>query len=354
VKNNNVTMQRIAREAGVSISTVSRVLAGKPIVAESTRSRIQALIDRYDYHPNLAARSLVQRRSNMLGLLVPNIENPYFASMFLQAERTAAESGYSLWLTSSISSDNELNSLGAMRKHQVDGMILAPLDIQHDESLERLLGSINYLESERVVLMDDPPEDYGIAIRRVIPDNRLAYQMATNYLLSIGHRRIAFIGGFSQQRNAHYASAKRLAGYRMALEGHGVPFDPAYLYMEGCEIEDGERGLAQIFGRGVMPTAVITMSDQVAMGVVRMCGMQGLSIPRDISIIGCDNTFLSRGLYPALTSIDIDPGLQGEMAVRILISVINGESPPMVSVLSPKLIIRASTTCPRESPDGTG
>ena len=259
------------------------------------------------------------------------------------------ENGYSLWLASSISFENELKILSIMREHQVDGMILAPLDAHHDEILDNLLRSLNHPENERLVLMDDPPENCGQGVYQVIPDNVYAYQMATNYLLSIGHRRIAFVGGFDKPNDRRYAATKRVNGYKMALSEHGLPADPTYIWMDGCEIEDGEKGFAQILGRGVLPTAVIAMSDQVAMGVARMCAMQGLSIPRDISIIGCDDTFISRGLYPALTSIDINPGLQGEMAVKVLIAVINGEAPPLVSTLSPKLIIRASTARPSEA-----
>lgn len=339
MKDNAVTMQRIASEAGVSIATVSRVLAGKGPVAENTRAQIQALIEKYQFRPNSVARSLVQRQSRMLGMMVQDISNPYFAAMYLQAERYASEQGYSLLLTSSLSGNNERESISAMRERQVDGMIMVLSSIDAVSPPQDLLSLLNRLKNQsNLVLLNDPVT--GFDGPYISPDNQKGFFTATKYLLSLGHTKIAFIGGSPDTNTTNL----RLNAYRGALLEANITPDPGMECLLGYAPDSGESGLLKLMSQGTIPTAIIAVNDLVAMGVIRMCMLQGLRVPQDISLIGCDNTFFSKNLYPALTTIDIFADRQGEMAVQLLLSMLSGETPPAVTRIDPQLIIRGSTT----------
>lgn len=339
----HMTMAQIARRANVSITTVSRVLSGNGCVAEATRQRIQLLIDQYQFKPNTAARTLAKKQSNMLGVLVQNIENPYFAAMYMQAENTANSLGYSSMLFNSPMDEDELSAIVNMVQLQVAGMILSTVSVDSLLHGNPFISKLEkYMSPKQVVLLNDPPDDYEGPWVYVSGANKEAYAMATRYLISLGHRQIAFVGG-NRQLNLAF---QRMRAFQEEMKNAGCEVRPEFIQMSGYDIEDGEEGMLRILGMGVFPTAVLAVSDLVAMGVLRVCMRQGIRIPGDMSIISCDNTFIARGLSPALTSIDINPARQGDLAARLLVKMIAGEDVPPLNEVLPRLIIRESTACP--------
>lgn len=334
-----ITMQQLASEAGVSTATVSRVLTGHPLVSEETRRRVQTLIDRYDYRPNSVARSLVRQQSNMLGMLVQDIGNPYFAVMYLQAEKLANQRGYTLLMTSSLSFQNERESALALMERQVDGMIMISTNIDMKQPSKETL---EFMETARrklpIILINEPVRAF--AGPYVAPENREGYLAATRYLLSLGHRELAFIGGNDDTNTVHL----RYTAFCDALAEYGLTPDPALTSMTGSTADSGAQGLLHILEMGRLPSAILTFNDLVALGVLKICTQQNLRVPDDLSIISCDNSYISRGLTPELTSIDIQPELQGEQAVEALLKLMeNKEAPQMVIRIPSKLIVRGST-----------
>ncbi len=340
-----ITMQQLAREAGVSTATISRVLTGNPLVNDDTRKRVQALIDHYHYRPNTVARSLVRQQSNMLGMLVQDIGNPYFAALYLHAERLASRKGYTLLMTSSLSFQNERDSVLALMERQVDGMIMVSTNIDMKQPTRETLEFMESLKRRLpIVLINEPvsvfPGPY------VAPENREGYLAATRYLLSLGHRRLAFIGGSDDTNTVHL----RYDAFCDALAENGLTPDAAFTRMTGSTVESGAQGMLQILATGRIPTAVITFNDLVALGVLKVCMQQNLRIPDDLSVVSCDNSYLSRGMLPELTSIDIQPELQGEKAVETLLCSVEASGPAAPVVRVPfRLVIRGSTARPREN-----
>ena len=339
------TMQQLAREAGVSTATVSRVLTGHPMVSDATRKRVQALIDRYDYRPNTVARSLVRQQSNMLGMLVQDISNPYFAVMYLEAEKLANQKGYTLLMTSSLSFQNERESALALMERQVDGMIMISTNVDMKQPAKETL---QFMDTARrklpIVLINEPVSMF--AGPYVAPQNREGYLAATRYLLSLGHRSLAFIGGSDETNTVQI----RYSAFCDALAEYGLTPDPALTQMTGSTDESGVRGMLRILESGRIPDAVLTFNDLVALGVLKVCTQQNLRIPEELSLVSCDNSYISTGLAPEITSIDIQPGLQGESAVNMLIHMLENAAELQPDVRIPaKLIIRGSTACARNA-----
>ncbi|MCE5342142.1 MAG: LacI family transcriptional regulator [Eubacteriales bacterium] len=340
-----ITMQQLASEAGVSTATVSRVLTRNPLVSEETRKRVQELIDRYDYRPNSVARSLVRQQSNMLGMLVQDISNPYFAAMYLQAEKLANQRGYTLLMTSSLSFQNERESILALIERQVDGMIIISTNIDMKQPAKETL---EFMETARrklpIILINEPVRAF--AGPYVAPENREGYLAATRYLLSLGHRELAFIGGNDDTNTVHL----RYSAFCDALSEYGLASNPALTCMTGYTADSGVQGMLHFLETGHLPDAVITFNDLVALGVLKVCTQQNLRVPDDISIISCDNSYISRGLMPELTSIDIQPELQGEKALEALLKLMEAKEVPQSVIRIPaKLIVRGSTARPRRA-----
>lgn len=340
----NVTMQQIAAEAGVSTATVSRVLTGHPLVSEETRARVQGVIDKYQYTPNSVARSLVCRRSNTLGLLVQDVSNPYFAQMYIHAEQYATDAGYTVMMFSAQSKDNEQATVQRLVRHGVDGIAMASGTLDECHANAEMFAMVKSLSAQLpIVLINDPVD--GFHMPSVSSAHYDGFSAAVNYLVALGHRRIAFVGGMENNRSA----ITRYRAYTDSLMRHGIEADPTLIQFGGFEAEDGARAMTRLLAGETLPTAVICYSDLSAMGVLQVCHQQRLRIPDDLSVISCDNTYLSRIGDPALTSIDIHPGEQGKEAIRLLLRMIEGEQVPLETRIHSHLVIRGSTA---RVPDG--
>jgi LacI family transcriptional regulator len=324
-----VTIQDVAKTAGVSVSTVSRVLNGKLDVASETQDRIRSVIDDLGYTTNLAARSMRSFKKNMVGLIMPDIAYPFAIEVMKGVNRAIAESEFDLlvYTTGDVKKSgrafHEKKYVSLLNNSITDGVIIvAP--VTGEFSQDAPIVSID-------PLMSDP--NYPA----VHATNYQGALDAMNYLLGLGHRRIGFISGRAELESAN----RRLKGYRDALEGAGIPIDDKLIVSGDYTTETGAKGARQLLSLAEPPTAIFASNDQAAMGVYQAAEEMGLRIPQDLSVVGFDNIMESK--YMGLTTVDQFISEMGYVATQMLIKLINGK--PLESQtykMQTQLVIRSS------------
>ena len=312
------TIYDIAREAGVSIATVSRVLRGEGAVAPKTRQKVEETIAAHNYRPSAFARGMTTKKTNFLGIILPKILNPNYAMYFSGAADAAREHGYtmSLFPWKSIISSGSSGAL-LRSERRLDGAIICveylPPEVENrfTESLEELRSSMPVVLIGCVpVQFDCPTITYNMAeiTRR-----------AVEYLIGLGHERIALIGGVEEDQDG----LRRDVGYRQGLEEARLPFVDSYRSYCGGTAEEGSAAMDRMLDglqRPYWPSAIIALNDMVAMGCMESARRHGLNLPEDLSVIGCDNLFCAPYLSPALTSINTFQPELGRQAVEMLLS----------------------------------
>jgi LacI family transcriptional regulator len=327
-----VTISDIAKRAGVSKATVSRVLNDKPDVDEATRRRILEIIQETGYTRQAAAVGLATGRTNLIGLLVPSLSRPYSIEVIQGVAQGLEEYDYELVLyTTSMAEKNQELFGQALSRNLVDGLLVL---------LPR--NGVNYLAQLRasrfpVVLIDHR----GVAadLPSVLASNRQGAREATHYLIELGHRRIAFITGLLD----FGCSRDRLEGYKLALAEAGIPFAPE-LVGAGDFVEAGGLARAREWLAGPNPpTAIFASSDLMALGAMEAARQQGLRVPDDVSIVGFDDIPAAARALPALTTVKQPLQDMGRRAVDLLLGQIMGQKLEALEVELPtELIIRAS------------
>ncbi|NLJ83782.1 MAG: LacI family transcriptional regulator [Halanaerobiaceae bacterium] len=327
-----VTIKDIAREAGVSVTTVSRVLNNKADVSDKTREKVLKIIDRLNYNPNSIARGLVMNKTYTIGLIVPDISNAFFAEIAKAIEDELREYGYSvIFCNTDNDKDREKESIDLLRSKQVDGLIGAFSHDSKDEVLALGKAGLPIVQIDRLV--DDSQ------IPSVIIDNILSGYEATEYLIKKGHRRIAHITGALDTNTG----IRRAEGYRKALQEYGIEIDEE-LVMEGdFSQESGYLAMKEILERNKDLTAVFAGNDMMALGAYRAIYAAGLKIPEDISIIGHDDFTLASLVSPALTTMQQPIYKIGKVAASLLIDIIKGKkNKEGLIVVNTSLIERSS------------
>ncbi len=324
-----VTIQDVAKTAGVSVSTVSRVLNGKVDVALETQDRIRSVIDNLGYTTNLAARSMRSFKKNMVGLIMPDIAYPFAIEVMKGVNQAIAESEFDLlvYTTGDVRksgrASHEQKYVSLLNNSITDGsIIVAP--VTGEFSTDAPIVSID-------PLMSNP--NYA----SVHATNYQGAMDAMNYLLGLGHRRIGFISGRAELES----STRRLKGYRDALEKIGLPIDEQLIAAGDYTTETGVKCTRELLSLKVPPSAIFASNDQMAMGVYQVAQERGLRIPEDLSVVGFDNIMESR--YMGLTTVDQFISEMGFVATQMLIKIINGE--PLESQtyqMQTQLVIRTS------------
>ena len=306
-----VTIQDVAKTAGVSVSTVSRVLNGKVDVASETQDRIRSVIDHLGYTTNLAARSMRSFKKNMVGLIMPDIAYPFAIEVMKGVNRAIAESEFDLvvYTTGDVRksgrASHEQKYVSLLNNSITDGVIIvAP--VTGEFSTDAPIVSID-------PLMSDP--DYA----SVHATNYQGAMDAMNYLLGLGHQRIGFISGRAELESSN----RRLKGYRDALEKAGFPSDEKLIASGDYTTETGVACARALLSLDHPPTAIFASNDQSAMGVYQAAQEMGLRIPEDLSVIGFDNIMESK--YMGLTTVDQFISEMGFVATQMLIKLINGD-----------------------------
>jgi DNA-binding LacI/PurR family transcriptional regulator len=330
-----VNLKDIAERAGVSLATVSNVVNGYRPVGEATRQRVQQAIDELGYTPNLSARHLRRGRTGLIALAIPELNNPYFAELAGAAMREAAGLGYTLVMEDTAGDRDKELSLTEGSRHIIDGLIFSPVQIGREEVLARTSTTPLVLIGEGV---SDVPHDH-IAI-----DNIAASHVAVQHLVSLGRRRIAFIGA-PQDINRQSAHL-RLRGYREAVVAAGLPYEPSLV--AGTTLFgrlDGLLAMRQLLALDRPPDAVFAYNDLTAIGALRAVGEAGLRVPEDVAVIGIDDIEEGRFCSPTLTTISPDKEHIGRFAVRALVARIEGKpvDPPRDVQPPFRLVTREST-----------
>jgi LacI family transcriptional regulator len=325
-----VTLRKIAALAGVSPSTVSRVLNRDPNVriSEPSRSRILDIASETGYRPNRLARSLKYQRTHVIGMLIPDITNPLFSALFRSVDDVASAAGYHVILCNTGDSASRFQDhLEALSDGHVDGVLIA--------TAHRTDVAIEKLHSRRVpyVLLNrrrDTDEDAS-----VVPDDRRGAQLAIEHLVQLGHRRIAHIAGSGEVSR----TANRIVGYRETMKSLGLPEIIYHIPAGGMHERAGEDALVQLMkaSQEEKPTAIFTANDLVALGVLAAARRMGIRVPDELSVVGCDDVPLARYVQPALTTIKYPVNDIGRLATEQLIELISAQ--PVNAVVLPKLVL---------------
>lgn len=304
------TAHDVAARAGVSQPTVSLVLSGNPKarVSPETRARVLRAAEELGYRPNVLAQGLVRRRSFALGVIVPDLSNPFFAAVVSGAEKVASKAGYAVFLCETGEADAE-ERVDALKSRQIDGVILDAVGAAGLPP-ESLAGM-------NIVLVDEVLGDYPC----VVSDAHLAGELAARHLLELGHRRFAFIGP------AIDASAFRLRerGFTGRIRSAGYPIESDALRRGGATVAGGMLGMRALLALRPRPTAVFCANDLVALGALKVCTLARVSVPGELSIVGCDDIDLAQLVSPELTTIAVPARELGARAARLLIRQLTGE-----------------------------
>lgn len=339
---NHITITEIAKESGVSISTVSRVLNGNVPVSPDKRERIEATIRKYNYSPNALARSLVSRQSMTIGIILPDISNPYFSSMFCEIEKAAHDAGYSILLCNTLyhsgnSSHVEEDYIQMMLDKHVDGLIIAGGQqdlIQVGKSyLTALKRAAAVLP---LVIIGEKISDIPCLFLDREKTNGITD--AIRYLAYLGHKRIAFLGGEDKVK----ITMKRIASYQEALSALSLPVEEDLIVLTDYYMMDGYRAANHLLEREIPFTAALTINDNVALGAIRAFNDKGLCIPEDISLISCERFNASEFFTPRVTVIDRHNHHFGRLVIRKLLNIIKGQEETETIDILPELVIRES------------
>jgi LacI family transcriptional regulator len=332
------TIIDVARQAGVSIKTVSRVMNHEPTVHADTRARVQQAVAALNYRPQLSARSLAGAKSFIIGLLYYDPSAAFVAGVQQGATLGCREAGRHLVVESlqenGIDIQAQIESmLAALRP---DGMILAPPLCDNPLILETLRA-----QRTPCVLISPGGEEHGMASVRM--DDALAAEELTNLLISLGHEAIAFIEGDQA------ASLRRRAGYERALKAHRIALNPAWVIPGNFEFDAGVAAARQLFALPKPPTAIFAANDFMALGALTEAQRLGIAVPADVAIVGFDDTDAASLVWPALTTVR-QP--LAEMALAAVAMLLAGEARPVadqpapVRVLPHEVMVRGSTAAP--------
>jgi len=325
-----VTIGDVAAQAGVSIATVSKVINGRYGVAPATLERVQAVIDELGFESSLVARSLRSRRTNVLGIVVADIE-PFSAELLKGAGAAIRERGYELIVYSGSGhgkdhSGWERRYISRLGGTLTDGIILVtPTVVDVDDGTP-------------VVAVD--PHTGPSTLPSVHSDNLAGAITATRHLLQLGHRRIGFLAGRPDLESAR----QREQGYRRALADAGIAVDPNLIRVGDYELEMSQEPARQLLTLDDRPTAIFAANDLSAMQTMHVARTLGLDVPGDVSVVGFDNIPESALIEPPLTTIDQSIQEMGRRAVELLMDVIEGVTGPAQQVTLPtRLVVRQSS-----------
>lgn len=333
----SITIRDVANEAGVSVSTVSKVLNKSPLISQVTTEKVLDVMERLNYHPNLRARNFAQQTTHNI-VFISRIEknaaftNPHLFEIMCGAESSLRKKGYSLTFFSLGPSDDEVSEVEAIiEQKKADGIIL------HESSISKKLAYLLLRHNFPHIVIGHP--DFESELCWIDTNNNLSGSIAARHLLSAGFKEIAFIGG----DNTDLISLHRLEGVKTAAEDLGLPLRSVYIQSGAVSIEEA-RKKADILIRNVHPDAVICANNTIALGVVSAIPALKLSIPKDIGIITFDDYPYSRITVPMLTVVNIDVYDMGIQAGKMLLrKIMNPDFQVQSYTTLPTLIVRGST-----------
>lgn len=333
-----VTIKDVSQKAGVSITSVSQVLNGKDIrISEEKRQLILKTAEELNYSPNPFASKLKTNRSGMIGVIIPDISNPYFVEVAKGIIRKAREHNVDVLISDSNNKvENDIVNFEKLKSTGADGIILSSSGANNAE-LSEVIHYASYNEKYPVVLMDRDNIDYNC--NSVLIDNFNGGYLAGKHLIELGHEKIACILG-PQDLNS---TKNRLKGFMKAMEDFGLEQDPELLASGDYSLQSGYEASKYLYGKDF--TAIFAFNDVMAFGTMKFYKEKNVQIPEELSIIGFDNIAFAEYLEHSLTTVGQPIQKLGEKAFELLLNAMESDEDEKVGiVLEPQLVIRTSTT----------
>ena len=332
-----VTIYDIAKEAGVSASTVSRVYNGHRNVSAKKRDEIEALLKKYNYVPDALAMGLRKTSTKTLGVIASDLRNPFFSPLLIECEKTADLNGYTVFSCDTLESvEMEIGHFMRLANQKVDAVI------QLGGSSDAKQGSEAYLQcikniSERIPIITTGYSFYDNCYS-VMTDEARAMQTLLEYLINLGHRKIAFVGGLEYVRS----TGEKRRQYRETLAKRGIPFREDYVVETDYDKESGYNGTVGLLAGEDIPSALIMVNEMTAVGAMKAVREKGLSIPKDISMVCFDNTYISEMTTPALTAVGCHYGKFAQKLVYTALDAAGVHKPERISYVESVFVIRES------------
>ncbi|WP_167954934.1 LacI family DNA-binding transcriptional regulator [Anaerosporobacter faecicola] len=333
-----VTIYDVAKEANVSVATVSRVLTHNARVSAEKKKRVEQAIDKYNYHPNALARGLSETKSKTIGIIISDVRNPFYASLFVECESKAYEMGYMLLLCNSLG-NNQLEDmhLEKLVSQRVDAIIQIGGRVDELVACPEYVDHINRIANTTPVVITGRLE--GADCYQVNIDEASAMECIMEYLIELGHTKIAFLGGRMDVKG----TVDKRSKYRQMLMRYGLPYRSEYvLDSEFYDNADGYLCMQKILQLSERPTAIIAINDFTASGIMKSIAENNMNVPEDFSLASFDNTFLTDVMIPQLTSVGYDYQKFGDEIMNVAIQAINSEPVPQITIVNPKLVVRNS------------
>jgi LacI family transcriptional regulator len=330
-----MTIAEVARAAGVSTATVSRVLNDDPAVGESYRRRVLKAVEETGYRPNRLARNLRKRHTGAIGIVVPDIENPHFSEAVRAVEDLAHSRGHHVLVCNTDeTADKQATYLEALAEERVMGVIVSPSDPAGAEITRLIDDGITVVAMDREVA--DPRAD------AVIADNVRATRLATEHLLGLGHERIAYVGG----RPNVETGAERLDGFQLSMRA--ARLDDTLVADGGFRIDGAHAAVgALLAAEGPRPTALVVGNNLMTIGALRAIDDAGLSVPGDVALVAIDDPFWARHIAPALTTVAQPVRRMATDAMELLLERVHGDRTSPRRIVHPvELRVRASCGTP--------
>jgi DNA-binding LacI/PurR family transcriptional regulator len=326
------TIYDVAKEAGVSIATVSKVINNNGNTTEKTKKKVLHAMEKLNYYPSAVASALTGKKTGTIGLLLPDISNPFYAQLARSIEDQAHELGMSVFMCSTeYDSIKERKYIDLLRRKQVDGFIVG--SGFNDQSL------LESLESHSIPIVMVSQDIPSLKVNTVTVDDYQGGYIATQHLISLGHKRIAIISERIKSSN------KRIYGYKDAHEDFGLEIKDDYIIRTKGTIESGRKSLIELLQLPEPPSAIFATNELLAIGVIQEAREKSISIPDDLSIIGFDNTILATITIPTLTTVSQPIMEMGKKVVNILSDEIDGKNlKKQRTLFLPELIIRGTTS----------
>ncbi|MBO8160551.1 MAG: LacI family DNA-binding transcriptional regulator [Thermosipho sp. (in: Bacteria)] len=328
----NVTIRDIAREAGVSINTVSRALNNKPDVNEKTRKIILNIAKKMGYVKNINASSLRSKKTHIVGVIIADSSNPFYAEVLKGIEAASRKYGYQIILMNTERSySNEERAIEILLQRRVDGLLITPVQDRNDDIIELKNSEIPFVVVGRH--FDD------LEIDEIFSDEIKGGYLATKYLLDKGRKNILMLNGFLFKS----AARMRLEGYKKALKEYDIEFNEEYMIATDIDVEDGFREIIKVFEKGLKIDGVVCYNDLMAYGVLKALNNLGLKVPDDIGVVGFDDIYFSSLVCPSLTTVKIRKFEMGYEAFKMLLQRMkNRRKKRKIKILDVELVVRNS------------
>jgi LacI family transcriptional regulator len=337
-----VTIRDVARRAGVSLSTVSQVLNGRPGYASATtRERVLEVARELGYRPNALARGLVTSRTGTLGIVITDITRSFFTQVVGSIEQIASQRGYSVLLACADGIQHEQTALETFLDKRVDGIICmsstADASAEHISQVTRL--------GVPLVVINRPLQT--TELNQIAWDDVEIGERATQYLIGLGHRRIAHFSGLLQGIGRQSA-VDRISGYKAALAAAEIPVDDGLIVEGGFDYHIAFAACGRLFDRPQAPTAVFAANDSMAVAIINALHRRGLRVPDDVSVVGANDDQFAVHVEPPLTTVRLPVTTAGRRAAELILAAIDAPTTtePISEILASEIIVRGSTAPP--------